>query len=501
MQADLANPPARAAAAAWFAGQGFPLPPPGPATPSPHGWRTRARLAVRRPSSPWWDARPSIGLFAAGTHVVVDIVGAAGAAGQPASPSPPTPAATTPANTPCPAHHPRLNAAAAAVATAAASLSTAIFADADNGRSLSAKDKKKKKKRDGRAAAAAAAAAAQGGGSAPPPPAAEGPPPFNPGLRYLQLTVVAPSAEAALARPPHADPEAAIQLVLVWGGAAGGDDGGQAGPRALAAALWASHGPASSPTPLLHSIAINYQPDTGNAIMGAAWEAVAGDPAAAWQVAGGAAVSTPPAAFCQASPAAFGRLLGSAGELLDGALGRHAAAGTPPAPITLADLFAGSGAVGLALAARGLGAGTARAHVAAVRAVDVNAAGGPALAAGAAALAARWAAEAPGTPPPSFQFVAAAAGEAPGDWLAGADAAVVDPPRKGLDPALLAELVGDHPPPALRALLYVACHFSSLKRDGDALIASGKWRLGGGALEVLFWGADAVEAVAVFERV
>jgi len=412
-------------------------------------------------------------------------------------------APATPANTPCLAHHPRINAAAAAMASAAADLGTTIYDDAAGGRAPSPAVRKKQAKaaaaRAKRAAAAGwenAAVSVDAGARSPPAP--------TPGLRYLQLTAVASSPSAALARPPHADPDALIQAVLVWGGEPAGA-GGAAGPRALADRLWADHGPGSSST-LFHSISLNFQPHAGNAILGAVWEAVAGAPDdEAWQVVGGVAVSTPPPAFCQANPAGFGRLLSDAGGLLGASLARTAGEDTasPPSPITLADLFAGSGAVGLALAAAGLegrGIGGGRAllpPISAVRAVDVNAAGGPALAAGAAALAARW--DAPGTPP-SFDFVTAPAGAAPAAWLDGADAAVADPPRKGLDAGLLQALTST-PPPSLRALCYVACHFPSLARDGDALLASGHWRLSGGVAHVLFPGADAVEAVAVFERV
>ena len=78
------------------------------------------------------------------------------------------------------------------------------------------------------------------------------------------------------------------------------------------------------------------------------------------------------------------------------------------------------------------------------------------------------------------------------------DGVVVDPPRKGLEPALLAALTA--PPPGLRSLTYVACHFPSLARDGDALLASGAWRLADGAARVFFPGSDAVEAAALFVR-
>ena len=87
----------------------------------------------------------------------------------------------------------------------------------------------------------------------------------------------------------------------------------------------------------------------------------------------------------------------------------------------------------------------------------------------------------------------------------GADAAVVDPPRKGLDPPLLAALcaapAGGGACAALRTLVYVSCGFPALTRDADALLAAG-WRVRGGVAtaHVLFLGANHIETVVCFER-
>lgn len=87
----------------------------------------------------------------------------------------------------------------------------------------------------------------------------------------------------------------------------------------------------------------------------------------------------------------------------------------------------------------------------------------------------------------------------------GADAAVVDPPRKGLDPPLLAALcaapAGGGACAALRTLVYVSCGFPALTRDADALLAAG-WRVRGdvATAHVLFLGANHIETVVCFER-
>jgi 23S rRNA (uracil1939-C5)-methyltransferase len=73
---------------------------------------------------------------------------------------------------------------------------------------------------------------------------------------------------------------------------------------------------------------------------------------------------------------------------------------------------------------------------------------------------------------------------------------IVDPPRKGLDPELLAAL-HQHPP---ERLLYVSCELSSLIRDAEVL------RAGGLQLEQatgydLFPFTDHLETLASFRRV
>ena len=73
-----------------------------------------------------------------------------------------------------------------------------------------------------------------------------------------------------------------------------------------------------------------------------------------------------------------------------------------------------------------------------------------------------------------------------GDWVG---------PRHCPSPSPWGSHQNAFPPPPL------SCHFPSLARDGDALLASGAWRLAAGAASVFFPGADAVEALAVFERV
>lgn len=396
MSTGLATPPTRAAAAAWFAQHGAPLPHPPPAV-QPHGWRCRARLAVRV-----GDDGPAVGLFGAGTHDVC-----------------PIPA--------CAVHHPSINAAVDAVVQAVRELGTPLYSESK---------------------------------------------PTAGGLRYLQATVAARGHNADVT----ADPTAPIQLVLVWGWPRG-HARGDAAADALAAALWTTHGGT-----LLHSLHHNRQPSPGNRVTADdGWTHVHG-PEFAWQAAGEAAVAYSASAFCQANPGAFSALLADVGDALEGA---------DVMPTSLVDLHAGAGAVGLAMAARQGGP-------ASVTAVDVNPAGAAPFAASKARLERDL--QSVGRTPPTLTFQAMAAGAAAAAGaLARGDGVVVDPPRKGLEPALC-DALAEAPPPDLRSLVYISCHFPSLARDGGALLAGGRWVLRAGAARVFFPGSDAIETAAVFVR-
>ncbi|GMI28932.1 hypothetical protein TrCOL_g12311 [Triparma columacea] len=79
------------------------------------------------------------------------------------------------------------------------------------------------------------------------------------------------------------------------------------------------------------------------------------------------------------------------------------------------------------------------------------------------------------------------------------DLVVVDPPRKGCNPAVLQALCG-RGEKDLKTLIYVSCGFDAFKRDAETLEGKGGWKLERGEGRVLFPGADAVETLAVFKR-
>lgn len=87
--------------------------------------------------------------------------------------------------------------------------------------------------------------------------------------------------------------------------------------------------------------------------------------------------------------------------------------------------------------------------------------------------------------------------------LCGADTLIVDPPRKGLDAALLRELCAPTTESGAASeiglLAYVSCGYDALERDARALVGAG-WRVRSASAHVLFPGADHIETVAIFER-
>jgi 23S rRNA (uracil1939-C5)-methyltransferase len=77
----------------------------------------------------------------------------------------------------------------------------------------------------------------------------------------------------------------------------------------------------------------------------------------------------------------------------------------------------------------------------------------------------------------------------------GADVVIVDPPRKGLDAALLAEL--QDAPPA--RLIYVSCGLESLLADAAALTGDGLRLAGLEAFDLMPYTGH-VETLAAFDR-
>jgi tRNA/tmRNA/rRNA uracil-C5-methylase (TrmA/RlmC/RlmD family) len=261
---------------------------------------------------------------------------------------------------------------------------------------------------------------------------------------------------------PHRGDLRAVQVVVE-----------RAGPRAQVVLV----GNAERPEPLLpvaerlerelgaalQGLFWNGNPERTNAILGPAWRHLAGEAMVRERI-GGADVFYPPGAFGQSHLELAEALAGRIRERV------------PPEAATAAELYAGCGAIGLGLAARGVE----------VRFNESNPHALAGLARGIAAL-------------PAAARTRVEAGEA-GQALAlleGADAVIVDPPRRGLDAALV-ERLASRPPPVL---LYASCDLGSLERDAAAVCGAGRLALAQLEAWNLFPFTAHVETLAVFRAV
>ena len=216
--------------------------------------------------------------------------------------------------------------------------------------------------------------------------------------------------------------------------------------------------------PRLHSLWWNGNPDRTNTILGASWHRWVGPDAVREQL-GGAEVFFPPGAFGQSNLPLFERIVAQVGHWIpDGA--------------RVLEFHAGCGAIGLGLLGR-------------VAHITFNEVAPPALEGLAMGLAVRPASES------ARATVLSGAAAAHVAAVRHADVVIADPPRRGLDDALLAALVAD--PPAL--LIAISCNLETFLRDAHALLASGRMRLAAAIPYALFPHTAHVETLARFERV
>ena len=346
------------------------LPAPAVIEGAPLGWRRRARLAVRgRVNS------PKVGLFAPGTHDIVDVPR-------------------------CGVHHPAINAAVAAVKQALRENRCAPYRDAHHA-----------------------------------------------GLvRYLQIVV-------------ERDRDR-VQLVVVCNAPSSQSF------KPAAERIQALLGDA------LHSLWWNGNTARTNTILGPDWECLAGEADVRERI-GNVDVHFPPGAFGQANLDLADRLAARVGAWC---LTTQEPGKPPP---VVADLYAGCGALGLPLLAQGAEVHFAERGTDSLRGLS-------------AGLAER----------PNEER--ARARVHPGDvarlpelhkLLSECDAVMVDPPRRGLGPDVLAALV-DSPP---ARLAYVSCGLPALLHEARAL-AAGPLRLVGLEAYALFPHTEHVETLALFER-
>lgn len=213
----------------------------------------------------------------------------------------------------------------------------------------------------------------------------------------------------------------------------------------------------------LHSLWFNAQYEPVNRILGAEFVNWCG-PDAIVERFGGAAVHYPPGAFGQSNLEIAGRIVDHVRELV-------------PEGAAVAEFYGGVGAIGLSLLSR----------VASIRINEIAPESLRGLAMGIAALE-----------PAERGKVSVVPGRA-GEALAvgeGADVVIADPPRKGLDPELLAWLCERRP----ERFVYVSCGLESFLHDAARLTASGGMGLASATAFNLMPYTGHVETVASFER-
>jgi 23S rRNA (uracil1939-C5)-methyltransferase len=213
----------------------------------------------------------------------------------------------------------------------------------------------------------------------------------------------------------------------------------------------------------LHSVWWNGNPLRANTILGPAWQHLAGPDAIVEDVAG-CEISFPPGAFGQSHPALAEQIAQGAQRCIrDGA--------------RVVEFHAGCGPLGMGLLAR----------VERLAFNEVQPASLDGLARGIARRPERERARAIVRPGPAAQHL---------DLLDGADAVIVDPPRSGLEAALLDALCAAPP----EQLVWVSCGLDAFLAQATALLERSPLRLRSLEAYALFPFTEHVETLAHFSR-
>jgi len=212
----------------------------------------------------------------------------------------------------------------------------------------------------------------------------------------------------------------------------------------------------------MHGLFVSANAVRGNTILGPTCEWVSGPRAVRERIAG-ADVFFPPDAFGQSNLDVYERIVQRIGELV-------------PDDARIAELYAGTGAIGLSLLPR-------------AQSVAFNEIGAGSLAGlrmGIDAL-----------PPPLAARTAVHAGPVAAHvgLAAAADVVIADPPRKGLDPDLRSVLCAGLP----ARFIYLSCGLSSFIADTRELLGSGRWTLRRVVAYDLFPFTGHAETLACFE--
>ena len=214
----------------------------------------------------------------------------------------------------------------------------------------------------------------------------------------------------------------------------------------------------------LHSLWLNFNCQANNVILGPDFAHICG-PHSVVEEFGAAAVHYPPGAFGQSN-------LEVAQLMVEHIRARI------PAAAQVTEFYAGVGAIGLSVLER----------ISGLRLNEVSPPSLQGLELGVAQLEPQMRAK--------IEVVPGMAGASchAGD---GSQVIIVDPPRKGLDPALT-QYLASHPP---EQLIYISCALSSFMKDVAGLLSGGRLRLSELTAFNLMPFTDHVETVATFQRI
>ncbi|MCO5558672.1 hypothetical protein L7F22_012258 [Adiantum nelumboides] len=299
-----------------------------------------------------------------------------------------------------------------------------------------------------------------------------------------------------------------VQVVLVWNDRSE-QSSSSARLKALSEFLWNKGGRKGADS-IIHSVWANFQTSRTNIIFGGRWRHLLGEQHC-WERIGGVDICLTPASFSQANLQVFESMLRKVQKFVK------------PGKAVV-ELYAGSGIIGLSLAAT--------CACRAVRCVEVNKEAKTPFDLSLSRLS--------GPNKSSISWHCADVSVSPINWLKGSDVVVVDPPRKGLDASLIEALRtaasrGDvkntssskeslekveKRPWILRAqqasveasrefndgesrwpdtLIYISCGWEALKRDCTDLVEGG-WHLFAGHAFNFFPGTDSIEVLAIFKH-
>ena len=223
-------------------------------------------------------------------------------------------------------------------------------------------------------------------------------------------------------------------------------------------ALWNAH------ADLWHSLWLNGNKRRDNVIFGSEWCLIKGEQWL-WEELQGRKVCLHPASFAQANLEMFDRLLGVLRPFLkDGA--------------NLLEFYAGVGAIGLSVVER----------CRRVRCVEIAPLAKECFEMSRARLPAELAERISFIQGPTAAYLKLLDDNP--------DVVIVDPPRKGLERAVVEALC--KPAPG-RRLIYISCGWESFQRDCERLLKGG-WKLTHAEAFLFFPGSDHLETLAIFDQ-